>query len=198
MNMWNERYGISEYYYGTEANDFLKENVSLLPANAKILCLAEGEGRNAVHLAKLGHQVTAIDQSSVGLEKLKKLAATQNVSVETIVADLSNFKFEHNSWDAIVSIWCHLPKILRVQVHKSCIFSLRHNGIFLLEAYSPKQLEHKTGGPQSVDLLMQRDDLLSELQGLDILYGAELERNISEGIGHQGKSAVVQIIGKKQ
>jgi hypothetical protein len=40
----------------------------------KVLCLAEGEGRNAVFLARQGYHVSAVDLSEVGLQKL---AATQ-------------------------------------------------------------------------------------------------------------------------
>ena len=47
--MWDERYSEAGFAYGTKPNDFLRENLEKLPAG-KILCLAEGEGRNAVFL----------------------------------------------------------------------------------------------------------------------------------------------------
>jgi hypothetical protein len=66
--MWDERYQGDDYVYGTSANDFLQSHVDQLPMG-RILCLAEGEGRNAVFLAERGFDVTAVDQSSVGLAK---------------------------------------------------------------------------------------------------------------------------------
>ncbi len=68
--MWNERYDTEEYVYGREPNSFLVEKSSFLP-KGRVLCLAEGEGRNAVFLAGLGLEleVVAAGSSAVGLKK---------------------------------------------------------------------------------------------------------------------------------
>ncbi len=71
---WDERYAQEEFVYGKEANFFLQQKYEILKP-AKTLCLAEGEGRNAVFLAERGHSVTAWDYSQTGLEKCRKLAA---------------------------------------------------------------------------------------------------------------------------
>lgn len=70
--MWDERYSAEEYAYGTTPNEFLVEKVGCIP-KGKVLSLAEGEGRNAVFLAKQGYAVTAVDASLVGLNKAKKI-----------------------------------------------------------------------------------------------------------------------------
>ena len=90
---WDERYSVRDYYYGTEPNSFLRDNEGLFFSQAKVLCLAEGEGRNAVFLAKLGCDVTAVDFSSAGVEKLKHLAEEKKVHVKTVLADLREFDF---------------------------------------------------------------------------------------------------------
>ena len=88
--MWDERYQGEDFVYGTEPNDFLRSQIdNLLPG--RILCLAEGEGRNAVFLAEQGFTVTGVDQSSVGLAKAERLAAQRGVRIETLVADLAGF-----------------------------------------------------------------------------------------------------------
>ena len=69
MNAWDERYKAPGYYYGTEPNDFLREHCGAIRPRGAVLCLAEGEGRNAVFLAEQGYAVLAIDQSFVGLKK---------------------------------------------------------------------------------------------------------------------------------
>ena len=194
---WNERYQDESFFYGKEPNDFLKENIELIKPGSKILCLAEGEGRNAVYLATKGFFVTAIDQSSVGLEKLKLLASENNVIVETMVADLNDYQIEENKWDVILSIWCHLPSELRKKVHANCVKGLTQNGIFILEAYNPKQLELKTGGPDNIDFLMTESSLNKELIGLNFTTILETTREINEGQGHKGLSAVVQCIAVK-
>ena len=71
--MWDERYNTQQYAYGKEPNDFLAQQYKQLP-KGRVISLAEGEGRNAVFLAKMCYEVTAVDGSKVGLEKAAKLA----------------------------------------------------------------------------------------------------------------------------
>lgn len=194
---WNERYGQDEYYYGTDPNSFLVEHSAQFNNGAKVLCLAEGEGRNAVYLAKLGCDVTAVDSSQVGLNKLLSLAAKNGVAVKTICSDLNDFVFEEGRWDAVVSIWCHLPSVLRSKIHQEVVRCLKPNGFIILEAYTPDQLKFKTGGPQNPDLMPTLMKLESELTGLKVSFKKEITRTISEGVGHQGLSAVVQYLARK-
>lgn len=198
MNPWDERYSISEFYYGTEPNDFLKANASKIKPGGKVLCLAEGEGRNAVALAKLGFDVTAVDQSSVGLKKLNELASQNGVKVKTVVADLAEYEITSEAWDAVVSIWCHVPPVLRTRLHQSVVAGLKPGGILILESYHPRQLEFKTGGPPVPELMMTIDALKIELHGLSFLVGQEIERDVQEGKGHFGMSAVTQVLAKKE
>jgi len=192
--MWDERYSSSEYAYGTEPNDFLVAQYRKLPPG-KVLCLAEGEGRNAVWLAQQGFQVTAVDASGVGLEKARRLASERSVTIETIHADLTHYRIEADAWEGIVSIFCHLPPPLRATIHHQVISGLRPGGVFLLEAYTPRQIELGTGGPPVAELTMDLDTLRRELAGLDLAHAEELERDVHEGRYHFGRASVVQIIG---
>lgn len=194
--MWNERYSQAEYVYSKNPNDFLVEVVQQIP-KGQVLCLADGEGRNGVYLAQQGCRVTAVDASPVGLEKARKLAAERSVEIETIVADLAEFPIQPNAWDAIVSIFCHLPSIIRANIHRQVVAGLRSGGVFVLEAYTPRQLEFKTGGPPNADLTMELTTLQQELEGLEFKHATEIEREIQEGRFHQGHSAVVQVVAIK-
>jgi len=196
-NQWNERYDRSDYYYGKDPNSFLMEQKSILLPGKKVLCLAEGEGRNAVALAKIGCEVTAVDLSKVGLEKLERLAIENQVQVKTVCNDLNYFVFENDSWDFIISIWCHLPSSLRAKVHRGSVGALKSGGYFILEAYTPNQLKFNTGGPKDSDMMPTSALLDEELTGLSFLLNREIEREVSEGIGHIGRSAVVQVLAKK-
>ena len=195
--MWDERYGAEEYAYGTKPNKFLEENVSSIP-KGKVLSLAEGEGRNAVFLAKQGYSVTAVDASLVGLNKARKLAAENGVVVEFIHADLADYDLGENRWDGIVSIFCPLPSSLRKQLYKKVEAGLKPNGVFLLEAYTPEQLKHGTGGGSTVDVMQSQESLRLELAGLKFKHLIELERDVLEGIYHTGIGAVVQAIASKE
>jgi SAM-dependent methyltransferase len=194
--MWDERYSAEGYAYGTEANGFLMAKADLLPTG-RILCLGEGEGRNAVWLAEQGHEVTAVDASAVGLRKARGLAAERGVRITTIHADLAHFEIEPEVWDGIVSIFCHLPAPLRAEVHRRCVAGLRPGGIMLLEAYTPDQVGRGTGGPPTAALMMDAETLRRELAGLELLELEEGEREIHEGAFHNGTGAVVQLVARK-
>lgn len=195
--MWDERYSCAGYAYGTEPNDFLRGMAARLPAGGELLCLAEGEGRNAVWLARQGFRVTGIDASAVGLAKAQRLAAEAGVEIETIQADLADTQLGDERWDGIVSIFCHLPPPLRKKVHGQVARALKPGGLFLLEAYTPRQLEYRTGGPPTEAMMMDLDGLKSELAGLTIEHGVELVREVREGHFHTGPGAVVQFIARK-
>jgi SAM-dependent methyltransferase len=195
--MWDERYSTEEYAYGTQPNKFLAENVSHIP-KGKVLSLAEGEGRNAIFLAKQGYSVTAVDASIVGLNKAGKLAEENGVVVEFIHADLADYDLGENKWDGIVSIFCPLPSSLRKQLYKKVEAGLKRNGVFLLEAYTPEQLKHGTGGGHSADVMQSIETLRLELAGLKFRHLIELEREVIEGSYHTGIGAVVQAIASKE
>jgi SAM-dependent methyltransferase len=194
---FDERYATDEYFYGTEPNDFLRDHAGALPARGRVLCLGEGEGRNAVFLAAQGLEVTAVDASAVGLAKAERLARERGVRIVTVQADLADYDLGHDAWDGIVSIFCHLPPALRARVHRDVAVALRAGGVFLLEAYAPAQLEFRTGGPRTVELLATLAALRAELANLEFELAVEREREVHEGRGHGGRSAVVQIIARR-
>lgn len=195
--MWDERYSAEEYAYGTAPNEFLVENFIHIP-KGRVLSLAEGEGRNAVFLAKQGYSVTAVDASLVGLNKARKLAEENGVVVEFIHADLADYDLGENKWDGIVSIFIPLPSSLRKELYKKVIAGLKQNGVFLLEAYTPNQLNHGTGGGNSVDVMQTKESLRLELASLQFKHLIELERDVTEGVFHTGIGSVVQAIATKE
>lgn len=194
--MWDERYGSDEYFYGTAPNDFLRDNATRIP-KGRVLCIADGEGRNGVWLAEQGYDVTSVDLSAVGLEKTRKLAASRNVSVNTVQADLAEYDIQPDSWSGVVAIFSHLPASVRHRLYPRVVAGLQVGGVLLLELYTPKQIEFGTGGPRDLDLLASLEDLRQDLDGLQLEIAQELEREIHEGDHHFGNSAVVQILGVK-
>ncbi|MEZ9200464.1 class I SAM-dependent methyltransferase [Shewanella sp. 10N.286.54.B9] len=194
--MWDQRYSNSEYAYGTQVNDFLKDNYHVIP-QGKILSLGEGEGRNAVFLAKAGFSVTAVDSSIVGLIKAKQLAKLNNVSIETIHADLADYDLGENQWDGIISIFCPLPSSIRQRLYSKLHRSLKRGGSFLVEAYTPAQIQRNTGGGKNADVLQTKQTLSSEITQLSMVYLQEQQREVHEGVYHTGLGAVVQAIATR-
>lgn len=194
---WDDRYRADEYAYGREPNEFLLEQAVRIP-RGHLLCLAEGEGRNAVFLAGLGHDVTAVDFSTEALHKTERLARERNVKVNTVCADLSAYEADVESYTGVVSIFAHLPPPVRKRVHAWVARALVPGGVFILEAYRPEQLRLNTGGPRDPSLLVTLDGLKDELAPLTVELGREVERQIHEGTFHSGWSATVQVVAARR
>ena len=62
---------------------------------------------------------------------------------------------------------------------------------------SPAQVAFGTGGPKAPELLMTLVALRAELSGLELLVGREIGRDVTEGDGHTGRGAVVQILARR-
>ena len=195
-SFWDERFSAEDYVYGTRPNAFVEAMAPLIP-KGPVLCLAEGEGRNAVYLAGRGHPVTAVDQSSVGLAKAQRLAKDKGVIVTTLVRNLEDFAIAPGAWSGIIATFAHLPKPLRREVHAQIVRGLVPGGVFILEAYTPAQIALGTGGPKEPALCMTLADLTRELEGLTVEIGRECERDVIEGTGHTGRGAVVQVVARR-
>lgn len=199
MNPWDERYSKTDYHYGTEPNDFLRAHVDVLlkGKNERVLCLADGEGRNSVYVAGLGAQATAVDISQVGLKKAEQLAIQKGVQIETIHADLGQYVFQPNAYHGVVMIFCHLPPPLRPHLYQQIRGALKPGGWLLLEGYNEQQLGRGTGGPPTAELMLNLDELQREFASFHVLHAENTVRPIIEGTGHNGDGAVCQFIARK-
>lgn len=194
---WNNSFSGEVFVYGETENEFINNISYMIPKYSKIGCFAEGEGRNAVYLAKLGHDVTAYDQSRVGLEKTRTLASQNNVNIQTVEVDLTKEKVKLNQYDAAIMVFGHVPKRDQQFFIESMIGSVKPGGFIIFEVYSEAQLEYQTGGPKSVEMLYDPVDILNwikDFKCLHFFYG-EAERN--EGKRHVGLGHVIQVAIKK-
>lgn len=196
MNFWDQRYSEQGYAYGTEPNGFLKARIPSL-TGSKALCIAEGEGRNAVYLAEQGFDVTAVDTSLVGKRKAMDLASQRGVNIDYQIADLREFEPGVEEWDLIVSIFCPMPPLFRSQLHSKMSAALKHNGAILIEAYTPEQVKNDTGGGKNPEDLQTADTICSELPALYFEHLYEGQRNVVEGRYHTGLAHIVQAIARK-
>jgi SAM-dependent methyltransferase len=193
--MWDDRYATDEYRFGTQPNRFLEDCVHLLPPGAKVLSLGEGEGRNAVYLAGLGCDVTAVDCSAVGLAKARRLASGRGVALTTVTADLNDYPIQPAAWDAIINFFCHMPTAERAPLHQRVVAGLKPGGAYILELFNPDQPRFGSGGPTDRDLLMSVDDARRELPGLDLRVARELTRRRDDADPSTPLVAVLQVLG---
>lgn len=194
---WDNSFLDDDFVYGEKENAFIHDMSELIPAGAKVGCFAEGEGRNAVYLAKLGHDVTAFDQSTIGLGKAKTLAQKNNVDIETVAQDLTKEKVESNQFDAAIMVFGHVPEANQRFLVDSMIDSVKSGGHVMFEVYSEDQLEYKTGGPKSVDMLYDPADVLNWIKDYKCIHFYYGEAVRHEGKRHSGLCHVIQVAIKK-
>lgn len=193
--MWNARYDGEAFFYGTAPNDFLVAHAGELAG--PVLALAEGEGRNAVFLAERGLDVIGVDISPVGLEKARRLASERGVHIETVVADLADYVPETARYGAVVSIFAHLPPLVRAALYPRVVAALKPGGLLVLEGYAEAQLARDTGGPKDIAMLLTPEGVRAEFAALEPVLLQAVEREVWEGAGHTGLASVVQFIGRK-
>jgi cyclopropane fatty-acyl-phospholipid synthase-like methyltransferase len=201
---WSNRYRDAgdQYLFGTEPNRFLAHRLALLQNGRTALSVADGEGRNSVWLAEQGLDVTAVEISPVAVEKARRLATGRKVELRFILADMLAPGWPpvelHDSFDWVVAIFIQFVGPQDRQRQFSTIKQLvRPGGRVLLHGYTPKQLEYRTGGPSDVENLYTEAILREAFADWDIEELVEYEDDISEGLGHKGRSALIGLVARK-
>jgi SAM-dependent methyltransferase len=199
VGFWDEQFAKETYKYGTAPNAFLAAESWRLARESRVLVPGDGEGRNGAWLAGEGHHVTAVDQSTVGLEKARALAIARGVALALVEADLETWAPEPAAWDAIVLTYVHLPAAWRRQAHRRLATGLASGGLLILEAFHPLQLGRPSGGPKDATMLYTLDSLRDDFGGsFDELVGWEGEVALDEGPGHQGPAVVTRYVGARR
>ena len=196
---WNERFNKAEFIFGTEPNQYLLEKASqYLKPNQRVLSIADGEGRNGVWLAKQGMQVVAFDASDVALAKAKQFAKENQVELEYTFSDVDSFAWHTNTYDAVIGIFIQFADpAMRERIFQKTYEALKPGGIFILQGYTPKQLEYKTGGPSLIEHLYTEELIRGLAQDFNILELQSYERELSEGPRHTGMSALLGLVARK-
>ena len=196
---WNERFNKAEFIFGTEPNQYLLEKASqYLKPNQRVLSIADGEGRNGVWLAKQGMRVVAFDASDVAIAKAKQFAKENQVELEYTFSDVDSFAWHTNTYDAVIGIFIQFAdQAMRERIFQKTYEALKPGGIFILQGYTPKQLEYKTGGPSLIEHLYTEELICGLAQDFNILELQSYERELSEGPRHTGMSALLGLVAQK-
>jgi len=197
---WSERYSGAgnEYLFGTLPNRFLTQQAHRLLPGGKVLSVADGEGRNSVFLAEEGLDVTAMEISPVALHKAQRLATSRHVQVSFVQADVLNWSWPQATYDAVAAIFVQFvgPEG-RTVLFDGIKGALKPGGLLLMQGYTPTQLEYGTGGPSAVENLYTAELLRNNFSGWEVLELREHEDVLDEGLGHKGRSALVDLVVRK-
>lgn len=198
LQRWNERFSAPGYLFGKNPSAFLASQAHWLDAGSRALSIADGDGRNGVWLAKQGLSVVSVDFSAIALEKAAALAKLEDVSIETIEADITSWDWPEAAFDIVVAIFFQFaaPEV-RGRIFNGIKSALRPNGLLLLQGYRPEQLDYGTGGPPHREN-MYTEALLREAFGdMEFLHFTSHDTVIEEGAGHNGMSALVDLVARK-
>lgn len=194
---WNRRFEAEDYVFGTEPNVWLREHAHLWRPGQRVLCVADGEGRNSVWLARQGLRVDAFDISEVGVAKARRLAAEQGVSVNYAVGDCDGFAWPERVYDGVAAIFVQFADPdMRQRLFANIRRCLKPGGALVLQGYTPRQLEYKTGGPPIASHLYTTGMLRDAFAGMKIVELREYEAEVAEGSGHRGRSALIGMVAR--
>jgi SAM-dependent methyltransferase len=197
--IWNRRFAADGFLFGTAPNEWLREHAGVWKPGDRVLCVADGEGRNSVWLAARGLVVQAFDIAEVAVAKARRLAAEQGVTVDFSVADCDGYAWPRAAFDGVAAIFIQFadPE-LRARLFERMVQSLAPGGTLVLQGYTPKQLEYRTGGPPLASHLYTEALLRSAFAELEILTLREYEADVNEGSGHNGHSALVGMVARRR
>ncbi|MFI4986804.1 MAG: SAM-dependent methyltransferase [Alphaproteobacteria bacterium] len=196
---WNQRFAADGYLFGKEPNRFVAAHAHLLQPGQKLLAIADGEGRNGVWLAERGLEVHAIDFSPNALAKARLLAAERKVTLAIEEADLARWSWPTQHFDAVLAVFIQFAgPSLRETIFAGIKKSLKPGGLLLLHGYRPEQLAYRTGGPPDVEKLYSEELLRASFADMDVLELRSYDETIHEGSGHNGPSALIDLVARKR
>jgi len=195
---WDQRYAGEDYLFGQAPNRFLAAQASRLVRGQSALALADGEGRNGVWLAEQGLKVLSVDFSAVAQEKARRLALERGVRIDLELADLSTWHFPASRFEVVAAIFFQFAgPSLRAALFEGIKRALKPNGILLLEGYSVKQLDYRTGGPSVFENLYTEQMLREAFSDLEILELKQYDAILEEGTRHMGMSSLIDLVARK-
>jgi SAM-dependent methyltransferase len=199
LDHWNERFAAAGYLFGTQPNAFLASQAHRLAAGTKALSIADGEGRNGVFLAERGLDVLAVDFSPVALAKSRELATSRGVTLRTEQADiLGGWSWPNAEFDVVVAIFIQFATAAeQPRLFANIKQALKPGGLLIMQGYRPEQLAYATGGPKIAGNLYTRALLEAAFVDFASLDIREHDDVVNEGSGHNGMSALIDLVGRK-
>ncbi|MCU4651730.1 class I SAM-dependent methyltransferase [Roseibacterium sp. SDUM158016] len=194
---WNTRYAGPDFLFGRKPAAFLVREADRLPPGSRVLCVADGEGRNSVHVAGLGHTVTAFDLSANAVAKARRLAEEAGVAVDLNVSGLEDWDWSQEV-DALVAIFIQfLAPPARAEAFARFSRAVRPGGLLLLHGYAPRQVGYGTGGPGAVENMYTLPMLQDAFAGWEVLVAEDYDAVIEEGAGHSGRSGLIDFVARR-
>ncbi len=194
---WESRYRNREYIYGRIPNHYFREKIKTNTLG-KLLCLCEGEGRNAAYAAYTGWPVVAMDFNEKARDRAIALAESKNVRIEFHVSDIADYHFPPETYNYVAIIHCHFRPELRKQVFQNVIKTLKPGGGIFFEGFSTEQFGRESGGPADFEKYYTLKEIEEELlPGFEFRELYQIEYRMNEGLYHVGMSNLIRFLAFK-
>lgn len=176
---WDDRYRATDRLWSAEPNMFVEDRLAGREPGVG-LDLASGEGRNAIWLAERGWQMTAVDFSSVAIER----GRSHTDEVDFVADDVLSWKPDR-SYDLVLVAYLHLVLSDFEPLIRRAITWLRPHGELFMVGHDRTNIQHGVGGPQYPEVLWDVDEILPWLEGMEILEAGVVERvvEVDDGLG---------------
>lgn len=169
---WDERYRAADRLWSATPNIFVADRLADQKPGVG-LDLASGEGRNAVWLAEHGWDMTAVDFSSVALERGRALSD----DVQFIEADVLTWEPDH-TFDLILIAYLQIEaEPLSELVYRAREW-LHDGGELFTVGHDISNLDDGVGGPQVLELLWDLDLMLEWLGDLRLVEAGVVQRPV--------------------
>jgi SAM-dependent methyltransferase len=164
---WDELYRSHGSVWSGDPNESLVKQVSSLPSGTA-LDVGCGEGADAIWLAQRGWRVTAVDISSVALERAKKSAIQSGEEIagkiEWVRTDLTESVPANVSYDLVCAFFMHLPKVERDVLFRSLADLVASGGSLLIVGHHPSDLDVPVNRPKAPDLFYTATEVAALLE----------------------------------
>lgn len=196
--MWEERYqGADGFLFGQAPSKFLLDNPWAYDGPGTALCVADGEGRNSVHLAKAGWDVTAFDLSPTAVDRAQTLSKDNDVNLDSSVSDWDEWDWTQ-TFDLVAAILIQFvgPEGRKKQF-SDLASAVKPGGRLILNGYRPEQIEYGTGGPPFRENMYTEEMLRDHFSSWHIERLASYDREQESGRMHVGMSALIDLVARK-
>ena len=130
--MYDRIYTYDRPEFSLAPNEFLVRIAGDLPPG-RALDVAMGQGRNAIHLARAGWNVTGFDLSTKGLASARRAVSAEGLSVHTMVASCDDFDYGLANWDLVVMTYVTF-EVASPRFAAGIVEALRPGGVVVVES----------------------------------------------------------------
>jgi SAM-dependent methyltransferase len=163
---WDSRYEQTDLRWSRGPNQWIEQITADLPPG-RVLDLAAGEGRNAIWLAERGWNATALDFSTVSLERATRIASErlgEDASrFSALQADLTTYTPEPRSYDLVIVVYLQVASDLRSPVLRAAAEAVAPGGMLVVTAHDSRNAERGYGGPPDPAVLYSASDVMADI-----------------------------------